>query len=447
MRLTEPSADEDREMKASAYNPEADPKATPAQLLQNFVERQDETAFAELIELFGPMVFGVCCRVVCDYQAAEDAFQATFLVLARKAASVKPRKKVANWLYGVAYRTALKSKVAIATRRAMEQRLPDGFEPAVAITIDRDELHSVLDEELNRLPERYRIPILLCDLLGTSHKVAAQQLGWPVGTVSVRVARGRDLLARRLVRHGLVPSTTIMPLVLPQYMVQASAPASLIVSTAKAAVLSAGSQAATAELISSCVAPLTEGVLMSMRIAELKIAGAMLSALIAISIGLGMIAYQVQATEQLSTNDVPKTEPPQEVLKSLQGAWTLTQLDQVNIESTDEEKRFLNAGGFKIKIDGNRLTLQDGSKVTLAPDTSKQPKRLDWHSIENGVHKSAPAIYSLEGDKLRICVGRHGDQDPPMSFDVKKAAPGSSPTCWHLTREKAPAQRPAPEKK
>ena len=154
------------------------------------------------------MVWGVCRRILQDRHEAEDAFQATFLVLARRAACVSPREKLGNWLHGVARRTALKAKAVRARRRGRER--PLRVVPAVGPVRDRtpDEWLSQLDRELNGLPEKYRAPIVLCELEGMTHRQAAEQLGWPVGTLSGRLSRARALLARRLSRRGLTLSVS-----------------------------------------------------------------------------------------------------------------------------------------------------------------------------------------------------------------------------------------------
>src|SRR5262249_46529495 len=137
---------------------------------------------------------------------AEDAFQATFLVLLRKAGTVVPRELVGNWLYGVAYRTALAAKTAAATRRAKERQAHDMPQPQTSAADPWEELRPLLDRELHGLPDKSRVPVVLCDLQGKTRKEAARQLGWPEGTVAGRLARARVLLARRLSRHGLTLS-------------------------------------------------------------------------------------------------------------------------------------------------------------------------------------------------------------------------------------------------
>src|SRR5262249_36741181 len=159
------------------------------QLLEVFVERREEAAFAALVRRHGPMVWGVCRRVLPSYHDAEDAFQATFLVLLRKAASIMPREMVGNWLYGVAHRTAVRAKVASDKQRMRERHMTAMPEPAV-IEPDR-----WLDEELSRLPDKYRAVIVLCDLEDKTRKQVARQLDVPEGTVASRLTTARKMLA------------------------------------------------------------------------------------------------------------------------------------------------------------------------------------------------------------------------------------------------------------
>jgi RNA polymerase sigma factor (sigma-70 family) len=176
---------------------------TDGQLLDCFLARREEAAFEALLRRHGPMVLGVCRRVLGNAADAEDAFQATFLVLVRKAHTVRPRELVGHWLHGVAYRTALRARSAAAQRRAKERQVPPMPPPQPAADGPWADVQPLLDRELNGLPEKYRVPIVLCDLEGKPRKEAARQLGWPEGTLSCRLARGRALLARRLARHGV----------------------------------------------------------------------------------------------------------------------------------------------------------------------------------------------------------------------------------------------------
>src|SRR5262249_31376838 len=158
--------------------------------LERFVARRDEAAFEALVRRHGPMVLGVCRRVLRNEADAEDAFQATFLVLVKKARSVVPRALVGSWLYGVAHNTARKAKAMNSKRRAKERLAGAAPRPAAPAEACR-QLHARLDEELSRLPDKYRAPVVLCDLEGKSYKEAARLLGWPQGTLSGRLTRAR----------------------------------------------------------------------------------------------------------------------------------------------------------------------------------------------------------------------------------------------------------------
>jgi RNA polymerase sigma factor (sigma-70 family) len=179
-------------------------EASDGQLLERYRHGSDPAAFADLVRRHGPMVLGVCRRILHDAADADDAFQATFLVLLRKAAAIGRGEAVGSWLYKVAYRTALRARHTAARRRAREAPAVVSVEPATA---DPDptwrDLRPVLDQELARLPEVYRRPVVLCYLEGKTKEQAARQLGWPTGTVSGRLARAKDLLRHRLTRRGL----------------------------------------------------------------------------------------------------------------------------------------------------------------------------------------------------------------------------------------------------
>src|SRR5580704_402332 len=186
--------------KEGAGTPDAD-------LLKRYVGEGDEAAFEALVRKHGPMVLGVCRRVLRDPHDAEDAFQATFLVLVSKAAVIRSPATLGNWLYGVAYRTALHARRAATKRRAKEAAVPTRTETPEASWA---ELLPVLDRELEQLPEKYRAVIVLCQLQGKSRREAALLLGCPVGTVASRLARGLASLAKRLTRHGLsIPASAL----------------------------------------------------------------------------------------------------------------------------------------------------------------------------------------------------------------------------------------------
>ncbi|HEY7425717.1 MAG TPA: RNA polymerase sigma factor [Gemmataceae bacterium] len=185
---------------------------TDAQLLERFLKEHDQAAFELLMWRHGPMVFGVCRRVLQHTQDAEDAFQATFLMLARKAASIGKRESVSGWLYRVAYRIALRARTQSARRGRAERPLDDlpidrkSADPA-DVTAWR-ELRCLLDAELSQVPEKYRTAFILCHLEGKTCEEAAEHLGCPRGTVQSRVGRARERLRVRLARRGWLPAST-----------------------------------------------------------------------------------------------------------------------------------------------------------------------------------------------------------------------------------------------
>ncbi|MFO0841537.1 MAG: sigma-70 family RNA polymerase sigma factor [Gemmataceae bacterium] len=273
-----------------------------AELLGCFIERHDEAALAALVKLHGPMVWGVCRRLLSHHDA-EDAFQAAFLVLVKKAASVVPREMVGNWLFGVAHRTALLARRTATRRRAREVQvmvMPD----AEAVQQDRwADVQPLLDEELSRLPNIYRAVLVLCDLEGRTRKEVARQLGVPEGTVAGRLSRARAMLAKRLTERGVTLSGGSLAVVLAQKVASAGVPTSVVSSTIKAASLYAAGQAAATGVISAEVAALAEGVLKSMFLTKWKIATAVVLIVVALGGGAGLI-YPTQAGE--ATTDKEK---------------------------------------------------------------------------------------------------------------------------------------------
>ena len=250
-----------------ALDPDRD--VTDGQLLSRFLARRDEAAFEALLRRHGPMVLGVCRRVLGNRHDADDAFQATFLVLVRKAATVRPANAVGNWLYGVAYRTALEARSAAARRRKKEREVA---EMARAQPLDDDswgELRRLLDQELSRLPDKYRTAIVLCDLEGKTQKEAARQLGCPEGTVAGRLSRARRLLARRLEHRGVALTASGLAAALARPASGAPLPQALADATLKAVTAAAAGGTALGT-VSTSVISLTEGVLRIMLVSKLK---------------------------------------------------------------------------------------------------------------------------------------------------------------------------------
>jgi RNA polymerase sigma factor (sigma-70 family) len=233
------------------------------------------------------MVLGVCRRVLRHAHDAEDAFQAAFLVLARKAGSVLKRQAVGSWLYMVAYRTAQRARDCQARRRTRERQVDALPHPEIP-PVEPQDWRPLLDHELNRLPEKYRTPIVLCDLEGRPRREVARQLGLPDGTLSRHLAAGRKLLAERLSRRGVALSGGALAAALSQAAAPAQAAAPLVAVTARAAVFAAAGHLAA---VSTPVAVLTKGVLRAMFLTKLKIvAGVLLAA--SLALGAGGVAYR-----------------------------------------------------------------------------------------------------------------------------------------------------------
>jgi RNA polymerase sigma factor (sigma-70 family) len=267
-----------------------------AELLRRFVAGRDEAAFELLLWRHAGMVLRVCRAVLRDAHAAEDAFQATFLALARKAASVG-REAVAGWLYRVASHAALKARARAARRAACEAAA--GSRSAVCVAAgpgeaaERRELAPLLQEEVRRLPARYRTPVVLCYLEGRTHEEAARELGWPRGTVAGRLARARDLLRRRLARRGVALTAAAAAAALAEGAA-AAAPAALAEATARAALAFAAGGGA--GLVSAPVLQLTHGVLHAMFVSKVK--SAALACLAVVLLVGGAQAVRVWADPQ-----------------------------------------------------------------------------------------------------------------------------------------------------
>jgi RNA polymerase sigma-70 factor (ECF subfamily) len=257
---------------------------TDATLLERFISQRDEAAFEALVSRHGPMVFGLCRRVLGNAHDAEDAFQATFLVLVHKAGSVRKRTSLGHWLYGVAYRTALQARSDRARRRVHERKgaTMDVREPVSEILCQ--EVRSVLDEEIHRLPEKYRTPVVLCYLEGKTYEEAGRQLRWPKGTVAIRLARARERLRTNLVRRGIGLSDASLG---------TAVPASLLTSTVQAATLTATGQTALVSLFAGRAVTLSKAVLGTLSMTSLKTTLTVLVALGAVTIGPGLLLQQV----------------------------------------------------------------------------------------------------------------------------------------------------------
>lgn len=268
---------------------------TDGQLLKVYISRREEAALATLVRRHGPMVWGVCRRVLRNYHDTEDAFQATFLVLVRKAASIASPDLLANWLYGVAHQTALKARTMTGKRRARERQVTEMPEPAVTEQDRWNDLQPLLDQELSLLPDKYRVAIVLCDLEGKTRKEVARQLGVPEGTLAARVARGREMLAKRLTQRGVTLSGGALAAVLSQNVASAGVPALVVSNTIRAATLLAAGQAAATGAIPVKVAALMEGMMKAMLFTKLRAAVAVVLMVGFVATGATILTWRTAA--------------------------------------------------------------------------------------------------------------------------------------------------------
>jgi polysaccharide biosynthesis/export protein len=232
------------------------------ELLERFVHRKDETAFRTLVQRYGPMVLAICRRVLDHEQDAEDAFQATFLVLARRAAALENPDLLGGWLHGVAHRIARKARAQTVRRRAQERRaaaMTGAEEPQDGLAMR--ELCAALDEELNQLPDKYRLPLVLCYLQGLTNEEAARRLGWPAGSISYRLARGRERLRQRMRARGREAPAGVFAVLLALEPGAGSLPGGLVDTTVRAAGEWTATQAGATALVSERVAGLVEAAL------------------------------------------------------------------------------------------------------------------------------------------------------------------------------------------
>lgn len=264
--------------------------ASDRRLVARFAATRDEQAFTALVERHGAMVLGTCRRLLSDAHAADDAFQATFLVLARKAASLQERGTVAGWLYTVACHSALKARAADQRRRQREREVPPmpPSEPA-SDALWRD-LRPILDEEVRRLPDRYRTPFVLCCLEGKTNDEAAQVLGCPTGTVLSRLSRARARLRDRLQRRGISLSIGSLTTAVTVSSASPAPAAALVRTTVQAAVLAAAGETAACAGLVGPAAALAEGVLKTMWLSKLKLAAAVMVLVVAVC-GAGAGVY------------------------------------------------------------------------------------------------------------------------------------------------------------
>jgi RNA polymerase sigma factor (sigma-70 family) len=431
------------------------------ELLREFVSRRDHVALEAILHRHGAMVWGVCRRVLSHHHDAEDAFQATFLVLVRRAASIASPELLANWLYGVAHQTALKGRATAIKRKGRERQVADMPDPAMLAQEQWNDVLPLLDQELSRLPDIYRAVIVLCDLEGKTRKEASQETGVPEGTIGSRLARARELLRRRLKQRGIVFSGGSVTAALLAGAASASAPPTLVASTVKAASLLAAGRAAGA--VSTKVTALSEEVVKTMFVSNLKNAVSVGVILAVLATGTTLLTYRTVAgqddkkpsaekpveppakQESKRTAPVPKASKTDEDL--LRGKWTLVsgEVDGEQI-SADSVRGF---PGFLFAFDRlefapiNKLIVQDNIEASYKLDPSQKPKVIEIQFSTSGKKgQLTHNIFRVDGDRLLLCL--QNNKEVPTDFVTKK---GDGRVLLIFERaEKQPAPTPPAQK-
>ena len=246
-------------------------------------------------------------RLLRDWHDAEDAFQATFLILSRRAACIRKHQSLASWLYGVAWRVTTRAKTVAVRRHAKET---EAF--LTRETISPEETDSewppLLHEELNQLPEKYRAPLVLCYLQGKTHETAARELGYPSGSMSHRLARGRELLRQRLSRRGLTLAGGLVSTALAEKTAASTVPPALVGMVLRTALLGVAGRTTASSGVSAAAAALADGVLRAMVITKLKMAGVALAACLLTS-AVGMVSYSPLAAQAPEVEQRSRSSP------------------------------------------------------------------------------------------------------------------------------------------
>ncbi|MDB5350394.1 MAG: polymerase sigma factor, sigma-70 family [Planctomycetota bacterium] len=420
-----------------------------SQLLDRFLVSKDEVAFEALVARHGPMVLAVCRRVLRDPHAADDAFQATFLLLVRKAASIRGTDLLGPWLHRVAYRVAVRAGRNQAKRQSRETSSPDAVASAPAVEPVGRELRLALHEVVDSLPEKYRAPVVLCFLEGRTHDEAARRLQWPIGSVKGRLSRAKEVLKARLERRGLTVLSGAMLGGLAREA-RAAVPVSLREKTICSAMSTAAGKTAVAGTLSASAAVLVQETARAMMIKKLSVLAASLAGLFFLVGGAAVLARQdggKGASDRPANIAQAETRPsdakpgePKSDLDRLQGRWERT---DVITRGNRLAEPYQSSSLRQISIKNDQLfgTNDDGEPAfprTLKLAPSAAPKTFEWRRIAaGGAEETSRGIYQLDETSFTICMDPSDPLKAPADFETqpndsriksvfRRAAPDSS---------------------
>ena len=397
-----------------------EPEPSDQDLLKRYVELREEAAFALLVHRYGPLVLGVCRRVLGHEQDSEDAFQATFLVLARKAGAITKGASMGGWLYRVAYRIARKLRGRQARRRVREREAQEFVAAEETPDWVWGELRALLDEEVNRLPDKYRLPFILCYLNGKTNEEAARQLACPVGTLASRLAWARERLRTRLTHRGVVLSAAVLATGLTVEAGPVAVAGPLAEATTRAGLRFAAAQPLTPETVP---ARLAREYLRSAFRGWLLLGTAGVVILVIVAVLVWSPWSQPGGRGNAQPADSQSAVSAKEDLAKFQGAWKVEALE---------------SGGQRQDLPGARMIFTDHTarfeaqgavfEMTFELIPGGKPKMINLVG-PGGV--PAPGIYALDGDHLRICYA-FGGPSRPTDFVTHPNTPG---TYYVLRRE------------
>lgn len=390
---------------------EAAPRVTDRQLLADFSRSRTEATFNQLIQRHGTMVLGVCRRLLRNEHDIEDAFQAVFLVLARRAGDVRWQDSIGGWLHETAVRVATHARARDLKRREYETRALDMRPaPETAPEYGRTELREIFDDEIRRMPQKYQLPLVLCYLEGKSHVEAAAELGWPVGSVKGRLSRAREELRQRLVKRGITVTGAAFATLLLKDSAIAAVPYPLAAAATRGALeIATGSSVG----ISVGVTELVEAALVRRSLFDgLPIAAGVGVVIASLAVGLGLLgAGWWDAHSAKEAGQTPKgsvVAAPLAPREQLFGVWRLaTWLEAGQPRSLPDDA----SAGFAY----DRLELVIGSErksFGVHLNASTRPRQIDLKTEAAGIPFTQLGIYEVSGQTVRICWAAHGDTRP-----------------------------------